>query len=401
MIEEFTSPEEVNLTSFVNSVQNLKENRVSKPTIYLVQGKPMGCQKMLAAVERTIKKMAQDMLLVRLDEHITRLELGFHAHFNKLLAQEINIKRKMSKEIREIVKEYLSPFEIEEKTRTIGFIKFVQLGKQQKLRKKTVYEEELEQDCWQCLNDLRQRGCKLVLLISSVEGFSKTASRFLTKFLGDYPSSVLLLGGSKPSLSTFLEETGISDYYDFSYLNAGEREEKEDEKVMYVAKAVLDAFSRAHQHFRYFKFEQHGQVEAKLLPGLAASRFKLAILAHLQMRHDHPAKLICTNYDCAILISILKKPVESEKALLDLCHAAYDIREGIQSEKDNWFEPWDTYIFVLVPSVSDFALESYRHLDYRNVFLLLPDGTFQNLSPHKWMDGILKEVSEQICQSKK
>ena len=157
----------------------------------------------------------------------------------------------------------------------------------------------------------------------------------------------------------------------------------------------MNAFSLAPQYFRYFKFEQQAQIEGKLLPGLAGKNFDLAILGHLQMRHDYP-RPICVNYDCAILIGVYKKPLEHEETLMDLCHAAYEPREGIEIE--NWrFEPWDTYLFLSFPDISTSILKSYKHQPYRNVFLLLPDGGFQNLSPHKWMsDTILKDVSSYI-----
>ena len=398
MAHEFISPEGSNLTSLFESIQNLRESKPLKYRIYLVEGKPMRREKVFGPVQRAANESPQDTLLIRLYEYVTRLKVGFNAHFMKLLAQEINRKGMVYKEIYEITKTYLNPFEIEEETKKIGLSWYIQIGKEQKLTKKTLYEEDIEQDYWQCLNQLERKGWKLILLVSSIQGFSETAQQFIIKFLESYKSSILLFGGlERLSLSKFLEETGISDFYSFCYLDFEEYKEKGDEEAMIIAEAIVNAFSKAPQYFRYFKFEQQAQIEGKLLPGLAAHKFDLAILGHLQMRHDYPPRPICTNYDCVILISLLKESVEYEEILLDLCHAAYEIREGIEIERGRWFEPWDTYLFLSVPSVSDSVLKSYRHQPYRNVFLLLRDGTFRNLSPHKWMDGaVLKEISKWI-----
>ena len=387
------------LKSLLESIQDLSENKPLEYRIYLVAGKPMGLEKVFGPVQRAANTSPNNTLLIRLDQCVTELKAGFHAHFMKLLAQEISRKELAHKDISKIVKTYLNPFEIVEETKQIGISQYLQIGKQQKLTKRTVYDEDIEQDYWQCLKHLEQKEWKLILIFTSIQGFSETAQQFAIKFLDRYTGSILLFGGpDRDSLSSVLMATGISEYYPCYHLDIKQSKINSRGEIMTIAKAILSAFAKAPQYFRYFKFELQAQVEGKDLPGRAAYKFDLAILGHLQMRHDHPTP-ICTNYDCAILIAQLKEPVEHEAVLYDLCNAAYELREGINIERGRRFEPWDTYLFLCVPKVLDDVLESYEHQGYRNVFLLLPDGRYFNQSPHKWMnDAVLEEISGRISR---
>ena len=89
MAHEFISPGGSNLTSLFESIQNLRENKPLKSRIYLVEGKPMRREKVFGPVQRAANESPQDILLIRLHEYVTRLKVGFNAHFMKLLAQEI------------------------------------------------------------------------------------------------------------------------------------------------------------------------------------------------------------------------------------------------------------------------------------------------------------------------
>ena len=50
-------------------------------------------------------------------------------------------------------------------------------------------------------------------------------------------------------------------------------------------------------------------------------------------------------------------------------------------------------MFLAVPGISKVILDKYEHLPYRNLFILLPDGIFYNLSAHKWVNHILNNIS--------
>ena len=357
----------------------------------------MALEKVFGPVQQAAKKSPNSTLLIRLNQCVTEMKAGFHAHFMKLLAQEITRKELAHKDISKIVKDYLNPFEIVEETNRIGFEKIVQFGKQQKRERKTVFAEDIERHYWQCLNHLAQTEWKLILIFTSIQGFSETAQQFAIKFLEGYKGTILLFGGpDRGSLSSVLTETGISDYYPCCYLDIKPSKINSRGEKMTIAEAILSSLAKAPQYFRYFKFELQAQVEGKDLPGRAARKFDLAVLGHLEMRDDYP-KRICTNYDCAILIAQLKEPVERAAVLYDLCNAAYELREGMNIEGGRRFEPWDTYLFLRVPSVLDSVVESYEHQGYMNVFLLLPDGRYHNLSPHKWMDdAVLEDISSRI-----
>ncbi len=111
------------------------------------------------------------------------------------------------------------------------------------------------------------------------------------------------------------------------------------------------------------------------------------------MRDDYP-RLIRTDYDCAVIIKVLDGPVTDMSTLSTVTETAHRILiEGIPTKRGIRFEPWDSFIFLAAPGVSKFILDEYEHLPYRNMFILLPDSTFQNLSPHKWMNDILNNIS--------
>ena len=203
--------------------------------------------------------------------------------------------------------------------------------------------------------------------------------------------------------SKFLDNCGLSKYFQYSFLNDLERslaskisDEEVTDESDHLANIVVNAFDSKQNIFRNLDFNQKGRVTGKLLPGFASEKFDLALLGHLRMRYDHP-KPICTDYDCAILIKVLKQSIKEVKILDELCDAAYEIREeGISLENDRRLVPWDTFIFVFITSVSDVVLEDFKHHGYANVFLIMEDSTFRNLTPHKWMDKILEDVCKSL-----
>ena len=126
------------LKSLLESIQDLSENKPLEYRIYLAAGKPMALEKVFGSVQQAAKISPNSTLLIRLDQCVTESKAGFHAHFMKLVAQEISRKELAHKDISKIVKTYLNPFEIVEETKQIGISHYVQIGKQQKLTKRTV-----------------------------------------------------------------------------------------------------------------------------------------------------------------------------------------------------------------------------------------------------------------------
>lgn len=382
------------LKPIYDSIQKLRRSKSLNCRIFLIEGKSMAREKAFGAIQRFANEFPQSILLIRLNEHTIKLNNGFNLHFIKLLTQEINRKINMSEEIHEIVKVYLNPFQIEEEIKKTGFHWHFQYEKEQKIKKKMYHDEDIERNYWQCLNQLEQKNWKLILLFSSINELSENAQQFIIKFLERNKNSILLFGGiDQISLYKFLNKAGIPDFYNVSCIGFNKDKKKENKEVSSIAEVIYNAFSKSFQHFNYLKFELHAELEGKNLPGLAANKFDVCLLGHLQMRHDYPANPIRNNYDCAFLIKVFKHSVESKQIITDLCDAAFESMQGMEIEKDRWFEPWDTFLFLFTPSVSDAILKSYRHQPYRNVFLLLPNGKFKNLSPHKWMDVVLNEVS--------
>jgi len=104
--------------------------------------------------------------------------------------------------------------------------------------------------------------------------------------------------------------------------------------------------------------------------------------------------LIRTDYNCVVIIKILEDPITDMSTVDTLTGAAYKVlMNGVSTTTGIRFEPWDSFIFLVAPGVSKVILDGYEHLPYRNLFIVLLDGTFHNLSPHKWMDHILNNIS--------
>lgn len=112
------------------------------------------------------------------------------------------------------------------------------------------------------------------------------------------------------------------------------------------------------------------------------------------MREDYP-RLIRTDYNCAVIIKVLNDPVTDMSTVSTLTNAASRILiNGVSTKKCVRFDPWDSFIFLATPRISKVILDKYEHLPYRNLFILLPDGIFHNLSPHNWMNHILNNISQ-------
>jgi len=364
--------------------------------VFFFTGKIAKRERVFTALQRTVNDMGQDALLLRIDEDSTQSEKGFTADLTKLLSQEIHKLSRVPKKVRQITKSYLDSYTIEQMTVSGGLNKILHVGVEQQLKRKPRTRTEIERDCLRCLDYFRENRINVILFISSIQGLSEPSSKFLTRYLASFANFIVLLAGEEQNnINEFLKNTGISDEYDCIRLDVPEVREEQDTGTMDMAKAVLDAFSKATRRFRFFKFEQQARLEGRQLPGLAGNSFDLAILGHLQMRHDEGTP-IRTNYDCAILIANLSEPIDTVEVLYDLCNAAYGLKDGIEIEQDRWFEPWDTYLFVFASNLPSHVEENYDHQPYRNMFVVSQTGRFWNLSPHRWMDGILADVCSQI-----
>ncbi|MGQ9626384.1 MAG: hypothetical protein ACUVV0_05700, partial [Anaerolineae bacterium] len=161
--------------------------------------------------------------------------------------------------------------------------------------------------------------------------------------------------------------------------------------------AIINAFSIESRRFNYLRFKIYAHSPGQELP-TTEFIFDACIMGHLMMREDYP-KLIRTNYDCAVLIKILSEPIVSSDILYAAASAAYDLLlTGIELKTGEYFEPWDTYIFLIAPSFSDEVVHSYKHQGYRNIFIILKDGSFHNTSPHSWMNIILNNIARSIAK---
>ena len=397
------------LSRFVSS---LREPEVPQHQVVLVTGRLMPRENIIGSVVNA-SRSAQDTLVIQLEEDITTLETGFSAHIMKILAQEANEQKSLTKQIGSVIGEYLSSFEVSEVTEKVGFNYYLSLGKQKKLIKKVKYERDIRNDFFKCLKEIQKLQWKTLLVISSIEEYSRAAKRFTIKFLLEDRTSAILGGLSEESLECFVDDLGLSDpgsvFLSTPYLipddvmteaeAMGQQDRAISEEVSEVVTAIVNAFAIESRRFNFLKFETHKQLPGSDLPTTRSS-FDACIIGHLKMRQDYP-ELIRTNYDCAILVKVLHDPISSSDELIRIADLAYEILvDGIVTDTGERFDPWDTYIFLVSLEISHSVVGSYKHLGYRNISILLKDGTFRNLTPHPWLVVILASIARRLKRSR-
>lgn len=385
-------------------VENIQKLKVSSYSIMLVNGTPMDRVSILNLVY-ALGRANWDILTVRLSQDITEKELEFSVHLMRNLAQEITMKENLTVEMSSLVTEYLHPFELSEKTRKSGIAWKFSFGKEEKFFRREKYPEEIRRDyiyCFECIQELQWLP---ILIIDSIERLSKSSERFLIDFIEKYGErSVTVLGGpSESSLAGFVRNQGIGKHLPVAFIiqnggdyldseTNGERPQVIPDDVFELGSFIVNAFATESRKFNYLKLDVWDQFGLSDFDDSDKS-FDLCILGHLRMREDYP-RLIRTDYDCAVIIKVLDGPITDMLTLSTPTEAAYRVLiDGIPTTRGIRFEPWESFIFLAASGVSKFILDEYEHLPYRNLFILLPDATFQNLSPHKWMNHILNNIS--------
>lgn len=346
-----------------------------------------------------------DVFAVRLREDITEKEDEFSIHLMRHLAQEVILKQDLPEELSSLVCEYLRPFELSEKTKKIGIqVKFV-VGLEKKFQKKERFPEEIMRDCAICFDLIKKLQWKPILIIDCIEKLSNSSKGFLVDFLQRHgqESVTVLSGPNESKLSGFVHTQGIDKYLQTAFIindDEDELERKTDRESTLEVPAnafelgsfIVNAFATESNKFNYLKLDVWDQLGRSCLVSDDLD-FDLCFLGHLRMREDYP-RLLRTDYDCTVAIKVLEDAITDISTVNAFAEGAYRILvDGISTSTGVRFEPWDSFIFLATPQVSEVILETYQHLPYRNVFILLHDGTFHNLSPHKWMDHILSNIS--------
>lgn len=395
-------PAKISLSKYVYQIKQRKELPYR---VMLVNGTPFDRVSMF----NTIYRLGQgdwDMLAVRLTGEITEQECGFAARLMRKLAEEVNLKANITGQLANVVSEYLNPFEISEKTQTLGISWKFSFGGAKKFLRKEKFPEEIRRDYISCFDWIRDLGWKTTLIIDSVEKLSTSSESFLIDFLDRHgEGSMTVLGGpSESMLGSFIRDQGISKHLESAFIIPEVKDEqtcKDNEgstpsipvDVFELSGFVVNAFATESIKFNYLKFDVWHQLGRSDFADNDLN-FDLCLLGHLRMREDYP-RLIRTDYDCAVIIKVLDDPVTNMSTVSTLTNAASRILiNGVSTMKCVRFDPWDSFIFLATPSISKVILDKYEHLPYRNLFILLPDGIFHNLSPHKWMDHILNNISQ-------
>jgi len=351
--------------------------------------------------------------MIRLEEEITTLDKDFNAYIMKILAQQASEQKSLTKQIGSVIGEYLNPFEVSEVTKKVGVSYYLLWSKEKKLTKKVKYEQDIRNDFFKCLKEIQKLQWKTLLVISSIEEYSRAARNFAVRFLRQDRTFAILGGESEESLERFVDKVGLSDprsgFLPIPYLilpddvmteaeAMGQQDGAISEEVSEVVTAIVNAFATESRRFPFLKFETHRQLAGSDIP--TTRFFDSCIIGHLKMRQDYP-KLIRTNYECAILVKIIHDPISSSDELIRIADLAYEILvDGIVTDTGERFDPWDTYIFIVTPEISDSVVGSYKHLGYRNISILLKDGTFRNLTPHPWLNVILASIARRLKRSR-
>lgn len=118
-------------------------------SVALVNGLPMDRLSILNAIYN-VKRERWDIVTVRLSQDILEHGDEFPFHLMRNVAQELTSREGLSPELDSLTTEYLNPFEISEKTRKAGFSLRFSVSREDKLRRKEKYAEEVRRDYETC-----------------------------------------------------------------------------------------------------------------------------------------------------------------------------------------------------------------------------------------------------------
>lgn len=373
-------------------------------SVMLVNGTPMDRLRTLGAIER-LRRARWDILALRLGEEIINKESEFSALLMRNLAQEVDRMENLSEDLKSRVSEYLQPFEFSERSTRRGITFNLFMEQENKFVRKTKSHDDLRRDYTVCFDLMQELEWRPVLILESIEELSNLCKSFLLYFLDRYGlRSITILGGStQEGLESFVRDQGITRHFRAAFVTCDVEDDKGNRAntkpvaeirrdAVDLAACIVDAFAIASRKFNYLKLDVWQQLGSDDLEG-GNLDFDLCLLGHLRMREDYP-RLIRTDYDCAILVKVLDDPLtqlEPVKRVVESAHRM--LIHGSSYGKSCSFDPWDTFVFLAAPGISMTVLDGYQHLPYRNLFVVLSDGTFHNLSPHEWMGNVLNSIS--------
>lgn len=192
-----------------------------------------------------------------------------------------------------------------------------------------------------------------------------------------------------------------------------------DHRLWALCQALFDAFKAHSRHFRSF--------ELRILSGMNKEELRhrdlpsdLVLNGFLKMRMDSPSEflahadrtdavgdermaaplqapllqrqaMIHTAYDSSLLFAIMPGAISRDSVSTLTDGAKRLLAVGVDLGHGDHFDTWDTFLFIVGKEI-DTDMENYGHEDYVNVFLLTLDGRFENKSPHKWMDEVLRKL---------
>jgi len=385
-------------------INKIRQGDLPPYNIMLVNGSPMDREVILNSISN-LSRERWNILSIRLFEDITDKEAEFSLYLMRYLAQEMILIENLPSDLTSLINEYLHPFEIKEKIKKVGIVWKLSMGKEEKLVRKERNPEEVRRDCIFCCEFIRETDLKPILIINSVENLSNSSKSFLIEFLNiQGRQGITIIGGSnEKSLQEFVESQGISKYFRVSLITSEpeeiyEREENDfgfnehDSDVMQLASVIKNAFASEALKFNYLKFEVIHQLKTTDFQDNGFN-FDLCLLGHLRMRQDFP-ELIRTDYDCALIIKILNNPITDMASLQVISDQALKIlMNGVTAKSGRRFEPWDSFLFLATPDIDQAVIDEYQHKGYRNIFIILKDQSFINLSPHEWMSHILNNIA--------
>lgn len=158
-----------------------------------------------------------------------------------------------------------------------------------------------------------------------------------------------------------------------------------------LVKMVLDAFRAQAGQFKVLEFEFRSGLQQKQLTSLHAPLVNVLLNGDFKVRRDSP-ELIRNAYPASLLFAVTENCVTKKYARELIDSGKLFLHKGIRPSKDNYFEPWDIFLFILGDSI-DASVEGIPHQPYVNLFVLDRHGGHANTSPHRWMDEVLERIT--------